>query len=196
MTTKVQGKIHRIRGPSILTGASMASFSARAKRSLVRWVDCALSTVPMLAPVFSACTSALTSDCTGGRSSRSSRERSASMRVRPERISRSRRAKARRSGLSGVFSTPMVMPTVKLQPDSTASVSMSRKFGRFFSTCNSICFMRSRSQMSRYTKPNAAPPNGIIQLSMSSHRPIPNISSPPINAYTSLALNHCCGEIA
>ena len=50
ITMKVQGKTHSTSGPSILTGAFIAAFSARSWRSVARCCDCARSTVPRPIP--------------------------------------------------------------------------------------------------------------------------------------------------
>ena len=51
---KVQGKMQAISGSSIFTGASIAAFSARAKRSARRCSPCARNVGPRLMPMFSA----------------------------------------------------------------------------------------------------------------------------------------------
>src|SRR6266404_1921272 len=132
ITMKVHGKMHMISGPSILTGASSASFSARWKRSVRRCSDCARRIGPRLLPIISPCTRALTRLLMGPKSSRDAMSRIASVRGLPARTSRNRRLTSATSGPGGILSTAVCSAEERFNPPSTDIVTMSRKKGNPF----------------------------------------------------------------
>jgi len=80
ITTKVHGKINAMSGNNIFTGASIANFSARKKRSLRLWSACARNTGPRFIPIDSACMTAIVKLVTAGSPSRSANARNDSER--------------------------------------------------------------------------------------------------------------------
>jgi len=77
------GKDEQDSGSKSLTGASLASFSARCERSMRSCVERMRRTLPSGVPILSAWTSACTKEVSAGRSTRRARFRSASSRVFP-----------------------------------------------------------------------------------------------------------------
>src|SRR2546430_1070769 len=122
--------MNRTSGSNSLTGASLASFSARCERSMRSWVDRMRKTLPSGVPILSAWTSACTKEVSAGRSTLRPRFRSASSRVFPSLSSLRTTESSSASGPERPLSTTFASAAGKSSPASTLSASKSSPYGR------------------------------------------------------------------